>query len=69
MEEDQLLTAKEVAYRVGVARETVYYWRRIGKLKAAGHEGKSVLFRLADVQALTDAMRIVYQRPWEANEE
>ena len=49
--EDELLTAEEVAERIGCKRRTILKWMSEGIIPAAIHRGKFIRFNMPDVRA------------------
>lgn len=56
---DKLLTTIEVATLLGVAPETVRFWRHNGTGPPARKVGRFVRYRVADVEAWIDGRRLV----------
>ncbi len=56
---DKLLCTAEVAQLLGVASETVRYWRWNGTGPPARKVGRLVRYRAADVETWVEARRLV----------
>ena len=52
LKDDRLLREREVSEMLGVAIATLHAWRRVGKPPAFIRLGRSVRYRLSDLQQL-----------------
>jgi len=56
-DEEELLTPREVAALLKVAKRTVDHWRRQGKLKAVVFSPQCIRYRRSDVKSLETIYR------------
>lgn len=54
---EPLLSVDDVAARLGIPRQTIYEWRRLGKGPTGYRIGKYLRFHAADVEAWIESMR------------